>query len=220
MEAEDRYATEDKAESTKATKLTLDTVKAGEKLIDALELILTEEDNWKTYEKDVEKAKQLKVKNPEASVPKPPSNELMLGKTPNEYLMHIIKGIRSSDLDEALLLLPIGLALKLITFLDHWVKQDLQLELCARILFFLLRVYQTQISANKSIQSTLHSLRDNLRAHLTRHKDIIGFNQVALNHVKRTMELESNVKFFEAREDAFLQSGSKRQKITKKNYWE
>ena len=220
MEAEDRYASEEKAESAKATKQTMDTIKSGEKLIDALELIITEEENWKTYYKDVEKAKQVGTKNAETSIPKPPSNQLMLGKGPSEYLLHVMKAIRSSDLDEALLLLPLALVLKLISFLDIWVKQDVHLELCARCLFFLLRMYQSQISANKSIQGTLHSLRENIRAHLNKHKNIIGFNQVALNHVKRTMELESNVKFFEAREQAFVQSGAKRLKVTKKNYWE
>ena len=220
MEAEDKYASEDKAESAKATKQTMDTIKSGEKLIDALELIITEEENWRAYFKDIEKAKQAGTKNAESSIPKPPSSELMLGKQPSEYLLHVLKAIRSSDLDESLLLLPLSLVLKLIAFLDMWVKQDIQLELCARCLFFLLRVYQSQISSNKSIQGTLHSLKDNIRAHLNKRKNMVGFNQVALNHVKRTMELESNVKFFEAREQAFIQSGSKRQKVTKKNYWE
>jgi U3 small nucleolar RNA-associated protein 12 len=220
MEAEDKYATEEKAESAKATKQTMETIKAGEKLIDALELLQTEEENWKVYEADVEKARKMGVKNPEASVPKPPSNELMMGKGPSDYLLHIVKSIRSSDLDEAMLLLPLGLVLKFILHLDSWIKQDIHLELCARCLFFLLRVYQSQISANKSIQSTLHSMRDNIRSHLSRHRDIIGFNQVALNHIKRTMELDSNVKFFEAREEAFKQNGAKRQKVGRKNYWE
>lgn len=220
MEAEDKYATEEKAESAKATKQTMDTIKSGERLIDALELIVTEEQNWKTYEEDIRKAKQMGQKNPESAITKPPSNELMLGKNPSDFLMHTIKGIRSSDLDEALLLLPLSLVLKLLIFLDTWIKQDLQVELCARCVFFLLRTYQSQISSNKSIQSTIHSIRDNIRAKLTRHKDMIGFNQVALNHIKKAMELESNVKFFEAREDAFKKNGNKRQKVVRKNYWE
>lgn len=220
MEAEDKYATEDKAESAKATKQTLDTIRSGEKLIDAVELVITEENNWRTYEEDIKKAKQMGQKNPEVSITKPPSNELMLGKNPSDFLLHTLRSIRSSDLDESLLLLPLSLVLKLLQFIDAWIQKDIQLEMCARCVFFLLRTYQSQISSNKSIQGTIHSIRDNIRSRLTRHKDMVGFNQVALNHVKRTMELESNVKFFEAREDAFLQNGNKRQKVARKNYWE
>ena len=220
MEAEDKYATEEKAESAKATKQTMDTIRSGEKLIDALELVITEETNWAIYEEDIKKAKQMGQKNPEASITKPPSNELMLGKNPSDFLLHTLRSVRSSDLDESLLLLPLALVLKLLTFLDTWIKQDIQLELCSRCVFFLLRTYQSQISSNKSIQGTIHSIRDNIRSRLARHKDIVGFNQVALNHIKKTMELESNVKFFEAREEAFLQNGNKRQKVVRKNYWE
>lgn len=220
MEAEDRYATEDKAESAKATKQTMDSIKSGERLIDAIELVITEENNWKIYEEELRKAKILGTKNPESAITKPPSNELMLGKNPSDFLMHTLRTIRSSDLDESLLLLPLSLVLKLLQFLDSWIKQDIQLEMCSRCVFFLLRTYQSQISANKSIQGTIHSIRDNIRSRIVRHKDIVGFNQVALNHIKKTMELESNVKFFEAREDAFLQNGNKRQKVARKNYWE
>lgn len=220
MEAEDRYATEDKAESAKATKQTLDSIKSGEKLIDAIELVITEENNWKIYEDELRKAKLVGNKNPEATITKPPSNELMLGKNPSDFLMHTLRSIRSSDLDESLLLLPLSLVLKLLQFLDSWIQKDIQLEMCSRCVFFLLRTYQSQISANKSIQGTIHSIRDNIRSRIVRHKDIVGFNQVALNHIKKTMELESNVKFFEAREDAFLQNGNKRQKVARKNYWE
>lgn len=66
--------------------------------------------------------------------------------------MHTLKSIRPSDLEEALLILPFANVLQLLGYLDKWLKQGYEVELCMRVLLFTLRIYQVQISANRSLQ--------------------------------------------------------------------
>jgi len=135
-----------------------------------------------------------------------------------DYLLATLKSIKSAELEEALLILPFTSVLHLLTYLNKWIDLGLELELSTRILFFVIQVHQVQISANRSLQSTIHQIRDNTRRQLIAQKDAIGFNLAALNYLKRQLESNSDSVFYQVR-DKLAEMKSK-QKKRKRNYWE
>jgi hypothetical protein len=56
----------------------------------------------------------------------PPSNPLMLGLSPEAYVLRTVSSVRANDLEQALLLLPFADALKLLQWAAAWLAQGNQ----------------------------------------------------------------------------------------------
>ncbi|KAJ3452488.1 wd repeat-containing protein [Anaeramoeba flamelloides] len=156
-------------QSLNAGKRTLQTVKGGEKLLSALEMSENELDNLKKAE-----------------------NPLMLGLSPADYMLKMIKSIHPNDLQEALLVVPFTSAIKLLSFINIWIKQQKEIELALRCLFLILNTYQNQFISNKVAISLLTELQKSSQFELLNLKNNIGFNIVALEslqeHIKNQDE--------------------------------
>ncbi|KAJ3440438.1 wd repeat-containing protein [Anaeramoeba flamelloides] len=156
-------------QSLNAGKRTLETVKGGEKLLSALEMSENELDNVKKAE-----------------------NPLMLGLSPADYMLKMIKSIHPNDLQEALLVVPFTSAIKLLSFINIWIKQQKEIELSLRCLFLILNTYQNQFISNKAAISLLTQLQKSSQFELLNLKNNIGFNIVALEslqeHIKNQDE--------------------------------
>lgn len=64
---------------------------------------------------------QDKARNPKA---KPPAaNPLLLGLSPSAHVLRVVGRVRSSELEQALLLLPFTDALRLMSYLVAWLKE-------------------------------------------------------------------------------------------------
>lgn len=215
LEKEDRYDVDDQKESDKATKKTIESIRSTERLIEALELVKVEFENLEIYNQDI---KALKEKGEDPSgVSLPTPNIMLMGKQPREFLLSVIKNIRSADLEESLIILPFNLSLMLIEHLNIWIKENIEIELCTRCLLFLMGIHQVQISSNRNVLHELHSVRDNVRNKLRYQKDIIGFNQAALEMMKLHVQNEKS-DFFEVAEENFKKQNMKKRK--RKQYWE
>jgi U3 small nucleolar RNA-associated protein 12 len=84
-------------ESAPAAKRTAETMKAGERLMEALELASTELANQQQYARDLVVARK---KGAKAELPVPPAPSLYLqGKSPTDYLLHVLRAIRANDLE-------------------------------------------------------------------------------------------------------------------------
>eukprot|EP00743_Colponemidia_sp_Colp-15_P004854 GILK01005231.1.p1 GENE.GILK01005231.1~~GILK01005231.1.p1 ORF type:complete len:974 (+),score=234.40 GILK01005231.1:60-2981(+) len=217
-------------ESALAGKKTVETVKAGERLMEALDVAMQEAIRWEEYERDVKraveaererqrvqpKAKKTKktgekgeidmlemsqqrgAEKDEKAVPMPPvpaPNALLLGLSVERYLLRALKAIRSGELEEALLVLPFAYVQKLFRFLNDILIQNLDIEMVARCVFFLLGVHQNQIVATNSLVPLIDSFQRNLRPKLQLYKDRVGFNMAAMRYVQREIE-HSSIKFF------------------------
>jgi len=173
------------------------TIKAGEKLTEALDVAEEAAIHWSAYEKALEEEKkmsqeELAMANENGMHVTPPDpNPLMLGKTPLEYMLHELKSIKSSDLEEAILMLPFASVIKFFNHLDHWIKKGVELELMCRSVFLLLKAHHNQIVANKTVIATLDSLKKHTKTQLQQQRDIIGFNRAAMNYFKRSIEAET-----------------------------
>jgi len=188
-------------ESSATHKKTLTTIKAGERILDALDLLEQEEKKLKIYQMELAEAEELKKTSPELfkedemDIPPPEPNLLMFGKSPHHYLLSVLMGIGSNQLEDALLVLPFSLVLPLFSYLDILLANHEAVELCSRCLFFLLKIHQSQIVTNKSASHTLQSLLKNCRNSISSYKNKIGFNKAAMYYLQQDIAQSTNTFF-------------------------
>merc|ERR1712227_230242 len=103
-------------------------------------------------------------------------NILLLGLTPHNYMLRALRSVRSSDLEQALLLLPFHSVQKLIPIVRDIAKKDLDVELCSKCAVFLIQCFQPQIVATKSLAAEIEELRDILTRSLDNFRCMIGTN--------------------------------------------
>jgi hypothetical protein len=90
---------------------------------------------WKaeeTAEKEISAedlaARKTAGKGPLIAPPLP--NILLLGLTPSKYLLKVLKQIRSSDLEETLMVVPFGNVKTLLRFIQGWLKEVSSKNIC------------------------------------------------------------------------------------------
>lgn len=105
-----------------------------------------------------------------------------------ESLDSILSALQAADLEQALLVLPFTEALRLLSYLCHWLKRGLQTELCCRVSTLLVRLHHPQLVATPSARPTLIQLQTLLRQRVQGLKDTMGFNLAALQHLKRSVK--------------------------------
>ena len=102
----------------------------------------------------------------------PKANILLLGRTILQHLLHTLRSIRPSELEEALLVLPFEGVKHLIGFLSEMIQKEMQIELVGRVLFFVLRLHHRQIVANHSLRDHIEGLKDLVRKQLEEHRNV------------------------------------------------
>lgn len=126
----------------------------------------------------------------------------MLGLPSHRYILHILRGIKAPELEQALLVLPLDLAQRLLGYLVKLMGQGLETELCWRCAVFLLRVYNAQVVANRALIGTLTKLRGPLRSRLTGHRDMMAFNAAGLRMLKREIDADRNARIDDNTDEA------------------
>ncbi|CAM9131662.1 unnamed protein product, partial [Phaeothamnion confervicola] len=182
-------------ESALATRRSIESVKAGERLMEALELAGVEA-------KAQRRGRRRQRGQPAAAAYRP--NPLLLGLTPLRYVLRTLQGIRAAELEQTLLVLPIVLVETLADFLGQLLAAGLEVELSARCAVFLLRTHQAQIVANRAMSGVLDVLRRRLRQRLEGALNVVGTNMAALRLLKRAIEADAAAHVFEADEDCLL----------------
>lgn len=190
------------AEATAVSKQTTETLMAGERIIEALDLADAELALRKAYEEA-----KTKLSPQEAEMLPVPAKNVTLaayGLEPERYVLSVVEKISNTALLDALLVLPFNKVLSLIDYLKEWAKQvcpnqvtdvlvliskkGLNIPLITRIMVFLLKTHHHQIVAHRALRTSLIPLRQNLRAALLQQKEAIGYNIAALRYLKRHQE--------------------------------
>ncbi|KAG1892575.1 WD-repeat-containing protein [Suillus subluteus] len=192
-------------EAAAVTKQTSETLMAGERIIEALDLADAERTAFQEYEGKVAQAGSLEA----AGMQPPPRNPILAAYDlePEAYVLQVVEKISSAALHDALLVLPFD-------------KKGWNISLVSRILFFLLKIHHHQIVANRVMRTALIPLRVHLRKSLRREKDAIGYNLVALQHLRRRTEAERTAQFFEEEDfdeekvRAKIAEGKKRKRVS------
>ncbi|RKP35576.1 quinon protein alcohol dehydrogenase-like superfamily [Dimargaris cristalligena] len=197
------------AETGRATRQTMESLKAGERIIEALELVEGERIAMETYE-------MMKDKGALA-IPMPAKNPILLALgdiSPERYLLSTLEKIRSSELEDALLILPFSSVTALFPYFDYWILKGWNTNLVCRMLFFLLQVHHQQITASRTLASRLAAVRQHLRTHLERQRDAMGFNIAGLKFLQEQHISNMTASYFdEAGIDSTLNYGMKKRKF-------
>ncbi|KAJ3371784.1 hypothetical protein HDU91_004929 [Kappamyces sp. JEL0680] len=164
-----------------ATRANLESMKSGEILAESLKV-------WTQEHQDFEKYNEL-LRNGHEIAP-PTRNPFVLEKgaahlPPAECVLIVVKQIRPSHLNDALLTLPFSNVADLIRCIAEWVEKELDTFYSSRILGFLLREHHDEIVSNRAIKMHLERIRNTNRKSLLEYRDKIGFNLFGLQALLR-----------------------------------
>ncbi|KAF8268249.1 WD-repeat-containing protein [Lactarius quietus] len=183
------------AETTDVQKQTTETLMAGERISEALELADREIEIHQAYEKAKEGLSEAQL----AAIQPPPKNPILVAHNlePEAWVLRVVERVQSAALHDALLVLPFGKVMSLMVYLNLWAQKEWSIPLVSRILFFLLKTHHHQIVANRIMRTTLILLRGHLRTALLRQKSAINYNLAALQFIRRQNDANRTAQFYE-----------------------
>jgi U3 small nucleolar RNA-associated protein 12 len=160
-------------EAVDAGKQTVETLMAGEKIAEALELGLEDLELMMEY-------RMTLSNNPKAALP--PRNPVFLSSktSASTYVLKTFQRIPAASLQDALLVLSFSQIPALFTFLALWAGEGRNVPLTCRILFFMLNIHQRQLVSSQLMRPLLEEVRRNLQITLQLQKGETGFNLAGL----------------------------------------
>jgi len=142
----------------------------------------------------------------------PPSfqpNPLMLGLSPDAYVLRALRGVKPADLEAAALSLPLADALRLLARVRSLLQKQQSghggkpskfapavassPELLVRAATLLVRVHAPALSGSRAARSALSRLRAPLRAAAKGSRDALAENEAALRHLCRAARARGRV---------------------------
>lgn len=181
---------DDETHVGRAGKQTIETLKAGERLMEALDIGKADLELQREY-------KETLKKNPKAAMPTRNVILAALDVSAEKYVMDVTNRIRAAQLEDALLVLPFDKVISLFVFIDLWAQHRWNIPLVSRVLSTSLQIHHRQIVANQVMRPTLESLRNALRSGLELHKNQIGYNIAGLKFLKQNWELHHKKEFID-----------------------
>jgi len=154
----------------------IESVKGGEALMEALDLVEKEFAN--NPEPNPRSSRQKRLC----------SNPLLLGLAPLPYMMRVLRMIKAPDLEQALLVLPFHYTSRLIDMLIELARRGLDIELCAKCSVHLMRCHQAQLLHTSSLLPQMLRLRDILAESIGSYRTLIGMNVAGLRNAKRRLD--------------------------------
>ncbi|KAL8976166.1 MAG: hypothetical protein Q9177_006904 [Variospora cf. flavescens] len=198
----------EKAEVGPAGKQTTETLMAGEKIVEALELGIADLDVMREWA-------EAKLTQPNLAPPDRHPIFLYTNISAEAHVLKVVQKIKAAALQDALLVLPFSQVPPLFTFLQSWAEKQWSIPLTCRVLFFVLNIHHKQIVASKTMRPMLDGIRRHLRRALQRQKDEMGFNLAALKFVGTQMREKGEKDYvdeavWEAEEERLLKGRKKR----------
>ena len=159
-----------------ASRRTADTERGAEALMEALELYRGHIDSGDT---------QL------------PALMLAFGaETALDYMVTIVTRIKSSQLEEVLLVLPLDMVQELVSVLESILSKGRVVEIATRCLLFLLEIHHGPITSSRPMEEILTRLNPIVKKEVTEMKDVIGTNLAGLRFLSDRIEERRGVEMF------------------------
>ena len=171
-------------EAGPASKQTAQTLMAGEKIAEALEVGLEDLRTMAAFN-------AAKLANSSGKVALPQRNPIFLANnnvSASTYVLNTFRKIPSASLQDALLVLSFSQIPALFTFLALWAQEERAIPLTCRILLFMLKTHQKQIVASRQMKVMLEDVRVKMRRTLMRQKGEMGFNLAGLRVLGRRVK--------------------------------
>lgn len=109
------------AEVTTVTKQTTETLMAGERIMEAIDLADNERAVFQAYHDDMSRLSKDDAMRLQA----PPRNPVLAAydMEPYEYVLRVVEKVQSTALQDALLVLPFGKVVSLMIYLNMWAQK-------------------------------------------------------------------------------------------------
>lgn len=173
---------DDDAEFGDVGKQTSETLTAGEKITEALELGMADLGVVKEWEIAL-------ITQPNTAPPsRNPLYTALGGISAEQHVLNVLQGIKAAALHDALLVLPFSKLPSLFTFIHIFAARSMNIPLTCRIHLFMLRSHHRQIVASRTMRPVLEDIRMDLRGALKMQKDEMGFNLAALRIIGAQLE--------------------------------
>lgn len=171
-------------EASKPLKEKYENLRFGEDIMMAIDLAENLREEYIQYENELiafNKNKSLKM-------PEKPKNDKLGKKNIPEYVLYEISKINSADLEKSLKFLHLSYIEKLLNYIKYFIQNNIYVELCARILDYILITHETHIRNSKKMVNLLVKIQKYLRVQLQKEKDMMGFNLAGLKFLKKDIE--------------------------------
>ncbi|XP_040582090.1 WD repeat-containing protein 3 [Lepeophtheirus salmonis] len=209
-EAEKELATEDvyrntggNEETSLPTKRTADSEMSAEKLMEAMNL----------FESYYEEKKQSSTE------PELPSLMTLMYpgiSTAEEFMLTTLSKIKSSILEETLLVLPLDVVVRLLKILENLLqKKTVYVEVLSRIFFFLIEIHFGPLSGSSDIKQLIVRIKQMIETKLTCIEETMGFNVAGITFVQSRAEERQQVQIFMEASKKFKDKRKKRKQREK-----
>ena len=101
-------------------------------------------------------------------------------ETGEDYMAEVISRIKSSELEETLLVLPLDIVTSLIEIIETLLQKGLNCEVVCRTFFFLIEIHFGPLTSSPHLKSLIVRVRDLAEKRLKELKNNVGFNLAAL----------------------------------------
>lgn len=198
---------EDNDEVTKVTKQTMETLKAGEKLMEAIDIGIEDINAVEEYEQHLKHFQQKKTNVPPTK-PTPNSILIAFGISGQEYVLNTVLKIKSSQLEDALLVFPFSYTVKLFKFIEIWTNEEnitnniVNISLICKILFFIIRSNAKELINQKDskLKNQLIKVKQQLRTELSKAANQLGYNTQGLKFNRQQWKLNHETQFIDEEE--------------------
>jgi len=160
-----------------AGKQTIASLTHGEKVMEALDVGITDLETMRAYESQ-------KQANPSAKIAVPQRNPVFLALgniSAEQHVLTTIRKIPSAALNDALLVIPFSTLPTLFTFLAIFLQKRMQPELAWRVTYFLLQAHMQQIVASRQLRDVLEDVLMAYQRWQSEEQSVMGFNLAGLN---------------------------------------
>jgi U3 small nucleolar RNA-associated protein 12 len=113
---------------------------------------------------------------------------------PEAFVLTVMQQIKSSQLEESLLMLPFVQVVELLKNIAYWIENQWNPMLSNRLLTFLLKSHHAQLVATRTLKPILERIQTSYKSQLIRKRDEVGYNLAGLLMMKR--EIKENALFF------------------------
>lgn len=184
---------------TPAALKTIESVKGGEGLMDALDLVEAELAAMREFEVNnkalAAEAGSSKSSSSAVVVKKAKqynANPQLLGLTPYEYMLRVMRNIKAPDLEQALIILPFHYVTRFIPMLIQLAKYPADIEMVVNTAVYLVRLHLPQIQSTEALTDEIIQLKEVLSTSVMKYRNMVGSNIAALKYVQRVMETKKN----------------------------
>ena len=131
---DEHVADNDQPQSEAAVKRSVLSVSAGDRIMEGLERADQELKEAAAFRKS--EGGQGKTRMP---------NPLLLGLEPAQYILWVLRSVKSAELEQSLLVLPLTYMERLIYYLIVLLRSGRGVELCSRVAIFMIKTHQNQV---------------------------------------------------------------------------